>query len=53
MQKSVCTSTFSPHLAKLECNVCVLSASLAPAVVSVTACEFELVDALCDCVCVS
>ena len=44
--RSVYAPAFSPHLAKLECNVCVLSASLATAAVSVTVSEFELVAAL-------
>lgn len=35
-QRSVYAPAFSPHLAKLECDVCVLSASLATAVVSVS-----------------
>lgn len=43
-QRSVDAPAFSRHLAKLECNVCVLSASLATAVLSATACE--LADAL-------
>lgn len=47
VQRSVYAPAFSPHLAKLECDACVLSASLATAVVSVTVYEFELADALC------
>lgn len=48
-QRSVYAPTFLPHLAKLECDVCVLSAALASAVVSVTVCEseFELADMHC------
>lgn len=55
-QDSVYAPTFSSHLVKLACDVSVLSSCLATAVISVTVCEFELVDALCamrvDCVCV-
>lgn len=40
-------SASSPHLNKLECDVCVLSASLAAAIVSATVYEFKLAAVLC------
>lgn len=46
-QRAVPAPAFGPRLASLECDVCVLPASLATAVVSVTVGEFELVAVLC------